>query len=124
MSLNVEVISDGQPKVHSLVVAELAPPSQEVPAPAGLPGLGGAVLAPILLGSPYYGELRGATVLRVEPKSPAYVTGLERGDVIVGVENAAARTPEDVLQLAGAQASSYRLRIVRQRAPAWLRVER
>jgi Do/DeqQ family serine protease len=122
--IDVEVISEGQPKLFSLVVTELAPPTPEVPVPPTLRGLDGAVLAPILLGSPFFGELRGAQVLRVEPKSAAYKTGLDPGDVIVGVENAEARTPEDVLQLAAAQQASYRLKIVRQRVPAWLRVER
>jgi serine protease Do/serine protease DegQ len=122
--LDVEVISDGQPKRFSLVVTELSPPQQEVPVPPALNGLGGAVLAPILLGSPHYGELQGAQVLRVEPKSQAYETGLERGDVIVAVEGAAVRSPEDVLRFAGAQMDSYRLKIVRHRVPALLRVQR
>jgi fructose-specific component phosphotransferase system IIB-like protein len=44
--------------------------------------------------------------------------------VIVGVENTAVRTPEELLQFAAAQTASYRLKIVRQRIPAWLRIER
>jgi serine protease DegQ len=123
-TIEVEVISNGQPKQFSVVVTELAPPTPEVPVPPTLRGLDGAVLAPILLGSPHFGELRGARVLRVEPRSAAYTTGLDPGDVIVGVENTDARTPEEVLQLAAAQPASYRLKIVRQRVPAWLRVER
>jgi S1-C subfamily serine protease len=123
-TVEVEVISDGQPKGFSLVVTELAPPTPEVPVPPTLPRLDGAVLAPILLGSPHFGELRGAQVLRVEPKSAAYTTGLDPGDVIVGIENTEVRTPEEVFRLAAAQTASYRLKIVRQRVPAWLRVER
>ena len=123
-SLDVEVVSDGRIKQFSLVVTELAPPTPEVPVPPTFHGLDGAVLAPILLGSPHFGELRGAQVLRVEPKSAADATGLDAGDVIVGVENTAVRTPEELLQLAAAQTASYRLKIVRQRVPAWLRIER
>jgi S1-C subfamily serine protease len=97
-SLDVELISDGQQiKQFSLVVAELAPPIPEVPVPPTFHGLDGAVLAPILLGSPYFGELRGAQVLRVEPKSAA-----ERWPpraMIVGVDNVTVRTPEELLQL-------------------------
>jgi S1-C subfamily serine protease len=122
--VDVEVISDGGTRQFSLAVVELAPPIPEVPVPPTVHGLDGAVLAPILLGSPHFGELRGAQVLRVESKSAADASGLDPGDVIVGVDNAAVRTPEELLQLAAAQTSSYRLKIVRQRVPAWLRIER
>lgn len=122
--IDVEVISGGKTKQYSLVVTEISPPTPEVPVPPTLPGLDGAVLAPILLGSQHFGELRGAEVLRVEPKSAAYEAGLERGDVIVGVGNAAVHTPEDVMRLAPLQSASYRLKIVRQGVPAWLRIER
>jgi Do/DeqQ family serine protease len=122
--VDVEVISDGRTKQFSLVVVELAPPTPEVPVPPTVHGLDGAVLAPILLGSPYFGELRGAQVLRVEPKSAAEASGLDPGDVIVGIENTTVRTPEELLQIAAALTSSYRLKIVRQRVPAWLRIER
>jgi serine protease DegQ len=122
--IDVEVISDGQLKQFSLVVCELAPPTPEVPVPPTVQGLDGAVLAPILLGSPYFGELRGALVLRVGPKSAADTIGLDAGDVIVGVENTPVRTPEELLALAATQTASYRLKIVRQRMPAWLRIER
>jgi Do/DeqQ family serine protease len=122
--LDVEVLSDGGIKQFSLTVAELMPRPPEVPVPAGVRGLEGAVLAPILLGSPHFGELRGAEVLRVEPRSAANATGLREGDVIVGVGSMTVRTPEDLLQLAPAQTSSYQLNIVRQRVPGWLRVDR
>lgn len=122
--LDVEVLTDGMIKRFSLTVAELAPRPPEVPVPSGMRGLAGAVLAPILLGSPHFGELRGAEVLRVEPRSAAYEIGLKQGDVIVGVGNTTVRTPEEVLQLAPVQPSGYRLSIVRQRVPAWLHVER
>jgi serine protease DegQ len=123
-SLDVEVLSDGRIKQFSLTVAELMPRPPEVPVPVEMRGLGGAVLAPILLGSPHFGELRGAEVLRVEPRSAAYEIGLKDGDVIVGVGDMTVRTPEELLQLAPAQPSSYRLNIVRQRVPGWLRVDR
>ena len=114
----------GQNKQYSLVASEIVLPAEPNVLTADLGGIAGAVVSDIRLGNPLFGVLRGAQVIDVPRKSSAYALGLEAGDVIVGLDSATIRAPEDLLQQANRAGMQYRIIIVRGNVPAWIRVTR
>jgi serine protease DegQ len=107
-----------------LETAAVALPAAEVTLPAELGGLAGLVVRDIALGNPLYGDLRGAEVARIEAGMPAARSGLRAGDVVVGVEQQTVRGITHLLRRAEQAGTSYRLRIVRDGKPGWIRVAR
>ena len=64
------------------------------------PRLAGAVFKEIGPGSPFYGQVEGVLVDKVERGSPAERAGLRRNDVITGVNRQAVNEPQVLQQLA------------------------
>ena len=64
------------------------------------PRLAGAVFKEIGPGSPFYGQIEGILVDKVERGSPAERAGLRRNDVITGVNRQAINDPQGLQQLA------------------------
>jgi S1-C subfamily serine protease len=115
---------DGRQSTYLLSAAAINLKPAEVKVPGSLAGLSGVVVGDITLGHPLYGLMRGAQVLDVPAGTPAYATGLAKGDVIVGLDAAAVRTTDDLLGLADRSGMQYRLRLVRNGVTGWLRVIR
>jgi S1-C subfamily serine protease len=78
-----------------------------------LPGLGGARLSPILLGSPVFGKLQGVTVAEALPATPAARAGLEAGDVITALNDQKVLMPEDVGRILDSVSGEFTIGLVR-----------
>ena len=123
-TLAVVVNEGGQDKTYSLVASEIGLPPDRTTLAAELGGIAGAVVGDIRIGNPLFGSLRGAQVLSVPEKSAAYATGLEPGDVIVAVDGGVVRAPDDLERLVDRAGMQYRVKIMRDGIPAWVRVTR
>ena len=122
--LPVVVREAGKDRRYELATAELKLATPEYTMPADLGGIAGLVVADIALGNPHYGDLRGSQVVRVPPGSAAAVTGLQAGDVIVKLDDNNVRRSEHLYRYADRAGMSYRLHVVRDGVPGWLRVSR
>lgn len=119
------VRADGADRSHMLETAAVSFMADEHAVPAELGDLAGLVVADITLGNPLYGDLRGAQVVRVSEGQPAARLGLRAGDVIVGLDDGNVRSSEHLFRHAArAAGSAYRVRLVRDGRPAWVRVAR
>jgi S1-C subfamily serine protease len=78
----------------------------------------------ILPNSDLYDEYRGVEVKGVPPRSPAYAAGFEVGDIIVGIEGGKVRNTEDLITRIDAVGLQYRVDIVRNGRPFWIRASR
>ena len=115
---------DGQAREFMLVVGPLVMKPAESTLTQNLGSLAGAVVSDIALGNPLFGNLRGAQVLRVPKTAPAYATGIEAGDVIVGLDGATINSASDLASLADRAGMLFRVKILRDGNPAWVRVSR
>ncbi|HEX4893131.1 MAG TPA: trypsin-like peptidase domain-containing protein [Hyphomicrobiaceae bacterium] len=122
--LPVVVHSEGRKRNVTLTIASvpLEPMRKLIPATAG--DLGGVAVGDILPGNPVYGELRGAQVLEAQPSSNAGKSGLIPGDVIVRIDGNRVVSPEDLIRRVEQAGLQFRLDIVRDGTPAWLRISR
>ena len=100
----------------------LEPDGRAVPDSAG--SIAGAVVGEILLGNPLYGDVRGAQVLNVPEGTPAASAGLLVDDVIVAVDSADVRSVDNLLLRIDRAGTQYRIRILRNGVPGWVRVNR
>ncbi|MEQ1718731.1 MAG: trypsin-like peptidase domain-containing protein [Hyphomicrobium sp.] len=123
-SLPLVLRENAKDKRYVLQTAAVKLPSQEFTMPDDLGGISGLVVTDISLGNPLYGELRGAQVVKASPDRPAGKIGLRPGDVVVGVDDANVRNSAHLYRYANRASMSYRLRIVRNGEPGWLRVNR
>ena len=123
-TLAVVINESGQDKHYTLVASEIVLPPERHTLSAEFGNIAGAVVGDIRIGNPLFGIVRGAQVIEVPKKSGAYALGLEPNDVIVGLDNAAIRTPEDLPQRLGSAGMQYRIVIMRGGVPAWVRVTR
>ena len=123
-ALPLVVYADGKEKTVLVTVwsAEMKPVEKSLQLSMG--SIAGAVVGDILLGNPLFGDLRGAQILELPAGAPAYEAGFEVGDVIVGVDGAKVRTSDGLLQQIAQVGLQYRVDIIRNGAPAWLRVSR
>ncbi len=85
--IELDIIRDGQPQ---RLVATLRPGNPGTPAAPmsgsrGIERLSGAELRDVLPDDPFFGEVSGAVVARLESGSRADRAGLEAGDIIVAV---------------------------------------
>ena len=62
-----------------------------------VPQLAGASVADIEKGMPMYGEVQGAIVTAVQANSPAARSGLQRGDILYGVNRTRVRNVKELL---------------------------
>ena len=123
-TLAMVINEQGKEKQYALATSEIViePARTELPAEFG--SIGGAVIGEIALGNPKFGQLRGAQVLDVPKNARAYALGLLPGDVIVALDNATIRTPEDLMRQAYRAGMQYRIIIERNGVPAWVRITR
>jgi S1-C subfamily serine protease len=123
-TVTVDIRTGEEEKAFSLKTAEIVLEPEEKALSHEIGSVEGAIVGDVLLGNPLFGDLRGAQVLRVPVSSAAYRAGLTAGDVIVGVDNGDVRSTEDLFRLASRAGMLFRLKIVRNGAPAWVRVTR
>jgi S1-C subfamily serine protease len=115
------LFAKGQGRLVSLMSADIVIDPEEITLPPEMGSLAGAVVAEILLGNRLYGDVLGAEVLRVAAGSPAYWIGLEPGDVIVGIDNAGVRSPEELVYRVRRAGTELRIAIVRSGIPGLIR---
>jgi S1-C subfamily serine protease len=123
-TLQTVININGKDTTFQLTTAELIMPSNRQEAPRQLGGLAGAVVEDIALGNPLFGQLRGAHVHEVKPGTAAYVAGIAKGDTIVAVDNQPVRGSDELLQAAERTGMQYRVRLIRDGVPGWLRITR
>ena len=123
-TLSFSIHSKGSEKVVPLTVSSLVlkPVGQRLRRPMG--NIAGVLVGDILLGNPHYGNLSGVQILEVPARSSAYRAGFEVGDVITTIDGARVRTSEDLVQRINAAGLQYRVDLVRNGIPAWVRVGR
>ncbi len=118
------LFSDGQGKVVTLDATDVVLEPEAVTIPAAAGDIGGAVVGEILLGNPLYGDVRGVQVLKVPAGASAYNLGLLEDDVIVGLDNGAVRSVEQLFRRVAQAGMQYRLKIQRNGRPGWIRASR
>ena len=118
------LFADGKGKVATLEATDvvLDPEPTRIPDNAG--SIAGTVVGEILLGNPYYGDVRGVQIMSVIQDSPAFKAGLEPDDIIVGLDSANVRSVDELLARIDRAGVQYRLKIQRNGAPGWVRVSR
>lgn len=123
-SLPTVIHIDGTEMVYRLTAADVMLKPAEIQLPKSLGGIAGAVIGDINLGNPLFGQVRGVQVLNAPAGTPAFATGLATGDVIVALDGASVRAADDLLRLADRSGMQYRVKVMRDGVPGWLRVTR
>lgn len=115
---------DGHKTQRSLLATEteMAPIERVLPQDAG--SISGAVVGDILPGNPLYGDIRGTQVLKAPGNTPLGQIGLREGDVIVGIDGMNVRSTDDLVRAIDRTGMQYRLRLVRDGVPGWIRATR
>ncbi len=115
---------DGAKAQRQLKVAEVAalPAERILSNDAG--SISGAVLGDILPGNPLYGDVRGTQVLKVSDNTKASHAGFRAGDVIVGIDGMNVRSTDDLVRALDRTGMQYRVRLVRDGIPGWIRSTR
>jgi S1-C subfamily serine protease len=121
-AIEIDVVSKGGAmRRKTVTVADLTIEPEPETAPMGVKSLAGLTLGAVLPGFKAFGEVQGARVLEVT--GAVAKTGLARDDVIVKVDTATVRTPDDVFEAAATKMSRYRFEIYRGGKLAWVWVE-
>ena len=120
-SIPIVLFAKGQGRLVSLISADIVVDPEEITLQPEMGNLAGAVVGEILPGNRLYGDVLGAEVLRVAAGSPAYWIGLEPGDVIVSVDNAKVRSPQELVYRVGQAGMELRVAIVRSGVPGLIR---
>ena len=123
-SIPVVLFSKGEGRHVSLMSADLVIEPQEFTLGPEGGSLSGALVGDIVLGNRLYGNLLGVQVLRFQPDSPAYWLGLEPDDVIVGIDDARARSVAELKYRISRAANEFRVAIVRNGVPGLLQAKR
>jgi serine protease DegQ len=123
-SVPIILFSKGAGRVVPLMSADIVVEPKEITLGPDEGSLAGAVLGEILPGNPLYGDLLGIQILRTQADSPAYWAGLEPGDVIVGIDDARARSVEELKYRIGRAGNEFRVAIVRNGVPALIQAKR
>lgn len=116
--------ADGKKNELSLMAAEVATRPAEQVLSKDLGSISGAVIGDILPGNPLYGDVRGAQILAVPAGSPAAGIGLQAGDVVVGIDSMNVRSANELVRVVDRAGMQYRLRLVREGVPGWIRAVR
>ena len=122
--LPIVIREGGKDTRHQLATAPIVLATPEYTMPSDLGGISGLVVNDIALGNPLYGDVRGSQVVRVPAESRAAGLGLKPGDVIVGIDDNNIRRSDQLLRYADRAGMSYRLDIIRNGNPGWIRVTR
>lgn len=123
-SVVLTVYSDGRERDYSLMATEMAMKPEGRTLTADFGGLAGAVVVDILPGNPLFGDIRGAQVIDVPGNVPASAVGLRKGDIIIGVDGANVRSTGDLVRSVDRASMQFRVRLVRDGVPGWLRASR
>src|SRR5262249_43558180 len=118
------LFSRGAGRVAPLMSADIVVEPKEIALGPDEGSLAGAVLGEILPGNPLYGDLLGIQILGTQPNSPAYWADLEVGDVIVGIDDARARSVEELKYRIGLAGNEFRVAIVRNGVPGLIQAKR
>jgi S1-C subfamily serine protease len=116
------IYSGGKKRNLTVETAHVSLPTTPVVLPETLGGMGGVVVGEILPGNPLYGNLRGTQILEVPPLSVAQLAGLEAGDVITRVDGNRTPSTADLVNRIEQAVPEYRIDIVRDGSPRWLRM--
>lgn len=103
--LRFTVVRNGESRELTAVLAE--PKTEKVTAPADIPYLAQIVLGPAAAGK------GGAVVLEINAASIAAQAGLQKGDVIVAVNQESVQSPQDVIAAARKSKNELLLQVVR-----------
>lgn len=122
--LPIVIREGGKDARHNLTTAPIKLSTPEYTLPSDLGGISGLVVADIVLGNPLYGDIRGSQVVRVPAGSRAAGLGLKPGDVIIGLDDNNVRRSEQLFRYADRAGMGYRLDIIRDGNPGWVRVSR
>jgi S1-C subfamily serine protease len=123
-SVPIILFSKGAGRVVPLMSADIVVEPQEITLGLDEGSLAGAVLGEILPGNPLYGDLLGIQILRTHADSPAYWADLEPGDVIVGIDDARARSVEELKYRIQRAGDDFRVAIVRNGMRAVMQAKR
>jgi serine protease DegQ len=118
------LFSRGQGRSVSLMSTDVVIEPEEITLGPDEGSLAGAVLGEILPGNRLYGDLLGTQILRTQIESPAYWVGLEPGDVIVGIDDARARSVKELKYRISRAGREFRVAIVRNGVPALIHAKR
>ncbi len=122
--LPIVIRDGGKDTRHQLPTAPITLSTPHHTLPADIGGIAGLVVADIALGNPLYGDIRGSQIIRIPSGTRVAGLGLEPGDVIVGLDDNNIRRSDQLLRYADRAGMSYRLDIVRNGRPGWVRVSR
>ena len=122
--VQLTVFVDGAKAQRQLKVTEMATTPAERTLSNDAGSISGAVLGDILPGNPLYGDVRGTQVLKVPANTPANQAGFRAGDVIVGIDSMNVRSTDDLVRALDRTGMQYRVRLVRDGIPGWIRSTR
>jgi serine protease DegQ len=122
--ISVLLHSDGRKRHLVLDVSALPMDAERKVLREQLGGIGGLVISDILPGNPLYGTARGVQIAEVPRASGAYAAGLEPGDVITGIDGDPTSTANDLVRRLEQAGLQYRLEIIRDGLPGWVRMSR
>jgi serine protease DegQ len=123
-SVPMILFSKGAGRAVTLMSADIVVEPKEITLGPDEGNLAGAVLGEILPGNRLYGNLLGIQILRTRADSPAYWADLEPGDVIVGIDDARARSVEELKYRIQRAGDEFRVAIVRNGLPAVIQAKR
>jgi Do/DeqQ family serine protease len=115
------VFVDGAKTQRQLRVTEMAAQPAERTLSGDAGNISGAVLGDILPGNALYGDVRGAQVLKVPADTAADQAGFRASDVIVGIDGMTVRSTDDLARALDRTGMQYRVRLVRNGMPGWIR---
>ena len=122
--VSVLVHSDGKKRLLALDVSALTMKSELKALRVQLGSIGGLIVGDILPGNPLYGTVRGVQVSEVPRASGSYAAGIEPGDVIIGVDGVRITASDDLVRRLEQAGPQYRLEIIRDGLPGWVRMSR
>ncbi|MFC1751484.1 PDZ domain-containing protein, partial [Pseudomonadota bacterium] len=73
----------------------------------------GAVFGSIIKGSPWFGKVKGLLVYEMDPGSPAWSSGLRKGDVIVSINRKTVESKSDMAKALNGAGDSILLNLRR-----------
>jgi S1-C subfamily serine protease len=122
--LSLLIYSEGRRKRVSLNVAAIALEPERIVLRPHMGTISDVVVGDILPGNALYGHVRGAQILDLPPTSVSYLAGLEKGDVIVAIDGDGVVSVDDLVRKIDKAGLQYRLDIIRDGVPAWVRMSR